>query len=186
MSSQSYDVALEDRPPEAVAQQGGVLENWYRQYRQALLLQIQGQVKHRHIAEELLHETFIRLSRMPALDTIRQVKPFIHKVAGNVTVDYLRARHRTPETESDDILQEWASDDPGALESIALQREIDSLRAAIEQLPPRSKETLLLARFREMPLREVARELGISQTMVEKHLKNALQKCRHALLKDLN
>ncbi|WP_261842224.1 RNA polymerase sigma factor [Aliamphritea ceti] len=185
MGSQSYNVVL-DKPPEEVSQQGGALDSWYRQYRQSLLLQIQRQVKHRHIAEELLHETFIRLSRMPALDTIRQVKPFIHKVASNVTVDYLRASQRQPETESDEILEEWVSDDPGMLEKITQQREIDCLHAAIEQLPPRSKETLLLARFREMPLREVARELGISQTMVEKHLKNALQKCRHALLKDLN
>lgn len=61
------------------------------------------------------------------------------------------------------------------------EQQISDLKSAIRELPDRTREALLLAKFREMPLKAVAKEMDISQTMVEKHLKNAIEKCRTAL-----
>jgi len=162
------------------------LDAWYREYRQGLLSFLQGKVGQAHIAEELLQECFIRLSKMPALSTIEQPRAFIYKVAGNLAIDYLRRHQKLPDTQSDEILLEAEAEQPEQLELIVAQRRQQQLKSALEQLPPRTREALVLARFKEMPLKDVAKVLGISQTMVEKHLKNALEKCRKALVKGVN
>ncbi|MBY4676364.1 RNA polymerase sigma factor [Marinobacterium arenosum] len=167
------------------AQQVPSLDALYQQHRPALLSHLQRMVKDPHIAEELLHDTFIRLSRMPALSSIRQPKSFLLKVASNLALDHLRQCQRQPDSGGEEELAEQASSEPGQLDLLLQERRQRRLREAIDQLPPRARETLLLVRYRELTLREAAQELGISQTMVEKHLKNALQKCRAVLQSDM-
>lgn len=162
------------------------LEQLYREHRTYLLSHLKTLVKDAHVAEELLHDTFERLSRMPALAVIKQPRPFLHKVATNIALDYLRKRQRSPETESDEALDSWESSEPEQAEMIQQERQISQLRKTIGALPPKAREALLLAKYKEMTQKEVAAELGVSQTMVEKHLKNALRKCREALTKDLH
>ncbi|WP_315983989.1 sigma factor [Aliamphritea spongicola] len=62
----------------------------YTTYRQDLLLHLQSMVKDRDIAEELLHDTFIRVSKLPAISAIRKPRPFLIKTARNLALDYLR------------------------------------------------------------------------------------------------
>ena len=163
-----------------------IIEKLYKDYREELLRHIQGMVNDHGIAEELLHEAFIRLSRMPALSTIRQIRPFLYKIATNLALDYLRASKREAGKESDDQLVDWESGEPGQLEQVVRFRHLEQLNKAIDELPPRAREALILSRLQEKTLKEVARELNISQTMVEKHLRNALKKCRQLMKPELH
>lgn len=177
------DVAAETT---SFARTDDVIAQLYREHRAGLQRHLQSMVKDPDIAEELLQDTFIRLSRMPAIQTIRQIRPFLYKIATNLALDFLRASKRMPETESDEVLTEWASEEPAQLEFVAHARRIEQLQRAIESLPPRARETLILARLQEKTLKEVAVQLGVSQTMVEKHLRNAMKKCREYLNADLH
>lgn len=158
----------------------------YQTHRQDILLHLLAMVKNRAIAEELLQDTFVRLSKVPGIEVIRQPKAFLTKVATNLALDYLRQQKTTPTLESDEMFEELVSAQPEQLETLIKERRLDLLKQAISQLPERSKQALMLARFKEMTLKEVAREMDISQTMVEKHLKTALQKCRSALTSDMH
>ncbi|GGC04614.1 DNA-directed RNA polymerase sigma-70 factor [Marinobacterium zhoushanense] len=157
------------------------LDTLYLRYRTGLLAHLQSMVRDVDIAEELLHDTFLRLSRMPGLGDINQPKAFLFRIAGNLAIDHLRQCRRAPEGAGESELEELESPEPDQLELLVQARRRRQLRQAIDQLPPRARETLLLVRYRELTLREAAQELGISQTMVEKHLKNALVKCRELL-----
>lgn len=156
----------------------------YSTHRQDLLLHLQSMVKDRDIAEELLHDTFIRVSRMPAISAIRKPRPFLIKTARNLALDYLRQQKARPAADMEDIDTELMAADPEHLEQLIKERRLQQLKSAVAGLPPRAREALMLAKYREMPLKEVAREMEISQTMVEKHLKTALQKCRTALISE--
>lgn len=162
------------------------IEALYLEHRSGLILHIQSMVREPEIAEELLHEVFIRITRMPALDTIRQIRPFLYKIASNLALDHIRARQRAPQTESDELLLEFEADEPAQLEQLVYARRVELLNKAIEELPPRAREALVLARLQEKTLKQVASELNVSQTMVEKHLRNALKKCRQFLNADQN
>jgi RNA polymerase sigma factor (sigma-70 family) len=55
------------------------------------------------------------------------------------------------------------------------------LYAAIEALPPKCRQVFIMRRFHDLSQDEIARRLGVSRNMVEKHLRLALERCRAAL-----
>ncbi|WP_261840838.1 RNA polymerase sigma factor [Aliamphritea ceti] len=165
-------------------QQAIHISELYKAHRHALLLHLQAVVKDRDIAEELLQETFVRIAKMPAISVIQQPRPFLLKTARNLALDYIRQQKKRPTAELDEVDMEFVSQEPEHLDVLIKERRLKQLKQVVTDLPPRAKEALMLAKYREMTLKEVAREMDISQTMVEKHLKTALQKCRAALLSE--
>lgn len=162
------------------------IANMYQMYRHSILYHLLSMVKNREIAEDLLQDTFVRLTKVPGIEVIREPKAFLMKISTNLALDHLRQQKKAPIFDSEDAYAEITSSDLDQLESIIKERNLTQLKQAISHLPDRAKEALILARLNEMTLKEVAKEMNISQTMVEKHLKNALQKCRTALLQDIN
>jgi RNA polymerase sigma factor (sigma-70 family) len=64
-------------------------------------------------------------------------------------------------------------------EQEAISRELlDRIAAAIDALPPRCRQAFVLNRIHGLSHDEVARELGISRSAVEKHVMKGLQTCR--------
>lgn len=168
------------------SQKEQAIARMYQEHRQSILLHLLGMVKNREVAEDLLQDTFVRLSKVPGIEVIRQPKSFLLKVATNLALDHLRQQQKTPTFETEEAFEDLISPEPEHLEEVIKSRHLEQLQWAISQLPDRAKEALVLARLKEMTLKEVAKEMDVSQTMVEKHLKNALQKCRSALISDLN
>lgn len=169
-------------PQQTVAyEHSQIVSRLYNVHRQDLMQLLQSVVKDREVAEELLHDTFIKLTSMPTLDVIRKPRPFLIRVARNLALDYLRQQKSRPTVEIEEAGVELIAELPEHLEVVLKERRVVQLKQTIAELPPRAREALMLAKFREMTLREVAKEMGISQTMVEKHLKTALRKCRVAL-----
>lgn len=176
------DTPKRENPSGAI---NNAIDQLYQQHRQVLLNHLQSMVKDRHIAEELLHDVFVRVSGMPALDVIQKPRPFLLKVANNLALDYLRSQQKYADNHTGTIGEEGVPEAPdnsaSHVDVLLREQQISDLKSAIRQLPDRTREALLLAKFREMPLKAVAKEMDISQTMVEKHLKNAIEKCRTAL-----
>jgi RNA polymerase sigma factor (sigma-70 family) len=62
-------------------------------------------------------------------------------------------------------------------EALASRQNIDAYLAAIEALPPRCREAFVLHVFEEMSHAQVAQHMGISVSMVEKHMVRAMVTC---------
>lgn len=176
MSPVPDDTSFKPLPPE-----DNRVDSLYQEHRKVLMMHLLAMVGDRHIAEELLHDVFLRLSRMPTLEGIKQPRSFLMKIASNLALDYLRHQKIRAENNPDAYVPETAGPESEQLDELLKERRVSQLKAAIRELPPRTREALMLAKFREMTLKEVAREMEISQTMVEKHLKTAIEKCRITL-----
>lgn len=161
------------------------IESLYRRYSKLVQQRIRSIVNDNEVAEELTQDVFIRISGSAALERIEHPRSFLLKIGTNLALDHLRERRRCPESESDEVLLNIGDERPDLPTALHRQRQVERLQQAIVALPPRAREALTLHKLQGLKLREVADELGISQTMVEKHIKNALLKCRAALQQDI-
>jgi RNA polymerase sigma-70 factor (ECF subfamily) len=134
-------------------------------------------------APDLLQETFVRMIRHDRLDAVADPAAFLKQIAINLVRDFAR-RRKTEENylRFADYVIDPPSEETCVEERIEYERRSALLRAAIETLPPRCREVFELHVRHDLPLKEVAERMGISDRMARKHLSHAFRTCRDALL----
>jgi len=134
------------------------------------------------VAEDLAQDTWLRLATGAVPATVASPQGYVFRVAGNLALDRLRqdrSRSRVMAAHPpDDGVADVA---PGAERGLAARQRLAMLMAAVEELPPRCREVFVLRRFEDLTQDEIARRLGISRNMVEKHLRRALEHCSRRL-----
>ncbi|MFC4313759.1 RNA polymerase sigma factor [Steroidobacter flavus] len=137
-------------------------------------------VRCRDAAEDLAHETLLRLWHRPMAD---QDRSLVFRTAQNLAIDHLRSRQVRAAYSRGAI--EGASDDamlvPEALEpqsSAVAAQQFDTLVETLRGLPERTQRIFLLNRIDELSYAEIARQLGVSVSTVEKEMMRALDACR--------
>jgi RNA polymerase sigma-70 factor (ECF subfamily) len=73
---------------------------------------------------------------------------------------------------------EVASDTPSAYRALEGEQELAIVRAAIEELPSKCRQAFVMNRFENMTFGEIAVELGVSVSMIEKHVSYAISHLR--------
>lgn len=119
------------------------------------------------IADEATAEAFTRA--IPQLDSIRNLRPWLYRVAFRVARTELD-RERV---------------DPGSdLEVVADPADVDDLRRVIDaltDLPPKQRAAIVLHYRVDLPVRDVAAVLGISTATAKVHLHRGRNRLRELL-----
>ena len=113
----------------------------------------------RSASEDLVQDVFFRILKYR--DTYQGQSKFtlwMYQIARHVHVDYLRKQK--PELPLDDQFEEPAAAEPPAFERLSAEVDAGLLKKALDRLPLRKREVLLLSRFQEMKYREIAELLG--------------------------
>ncbi len=151
-------------------------------FRLPLLRFFERRVKSREDAEELTQEVFVRLLRRPDIEHVANIEGFVFITAANLLKDYYRGRTRrgASRTESIDGV-DLESPAPNPRKIVEDRAELRVLLKAIEELSPKCRAVFVLHRLEEIPHAEIARRMGISVSMVEKHIAAALVQLRKRL-----
>ena len=136
-------------------------------------------------AEDIVQETFARFYR--ACHEIGQAdsRPLLFAIAKNLLKDHWKqaGRVRALWLSADDTTSAWEnapSEDPSADRRSIARQDLAGVAAAIRALPPRCRDAFLLHRFEDLSYRQIADRLGVSVSMVEKHLAEALRRLKAA------
>ncbi|WP_244489646.1 RNA polymerase sigma factor [Sphingomonas yabuuchiae] len=134
-------------------------------------------------AEDALQDLWLRVSGLDA-GQIEQPIPFLCRMATNMATDRrIAAARRGVRDGAWEEVQPQSAEyaDP---ERIAAGRsELAQAHAMIARMPDRMREAFTLFRFEERPQRDIAEQMGITVSAVEKLLRRAyqfLQENRHA------
>jgi RNA polymerase sigma-70 factor (ECF subfamily) len=156
----------------------------FRQYYDELLGFLTARLGCREQAADVVQETYVRVLSMANHDAVAQPRAFLYKTALNLTVDLfrkqrLRAEHTVDLEQAHDV-PSGAPDQEAILEG---KRQLQLLREAVAELPPKCRQVFLMHKFMHVPHHELAERLGISKNMVERHVMKALAHCRDRLQK---
>jgi RNA polymerase sigma-70 factor (ECF subfamily) len=125
-------------------------------------------------AEDCLQETFLRALRHRSAEPILQPRAWLYTVAGNVAKSHLRRRR----TETD--RQTPLEDDVPAPDGTGGRDRWEAVRRAVESLPSRQREALLLRRYQGLSYEEVARVMGGSSQAARANVYQAVHKLKGA------
>jgi RNA polymerase sigma-70 factor (ECF subfamily) len=137
-----------------------------------LLRRVTRRARGRSDAEDLLHSAWLRLERYRAEHNVENPQAFLVRTAVNIGIDTNRHDSILPH-EREDRAAEIASDAPLQDEVLVARARLERVKEGLAKLTPRTREVFLMHRIQDMKYREIAQELGISQSAVEKHIARA-------------
>ena len=128
--------------------------------------------------DDIVQETYARLLRAKAKGEIRSTKALLFAIARNGVHDFFSRRGKldfVPITENTvfPVLEGEAD----LVESICHEHELALLSEAINSLPERCREVLLLRKIKKLPQREIAKLLNITENTVESLAVKGVRRC---------
>jgi RNA polymerase sigma-70 factor (ECF subfamily) len=126
-------------------------------------------------AEDVVQEAFVRVLAMDCSIPITSPLGLLTRILSNIATDRHRAdKVRERHVESDGEWETVATKDANPEENAEAYQLCRLLQETIEKLPPRCREVFVLHRFEGLSHDEIAKRLGVSKNMVEKHIIRAL------------
>lgn len=125
--------------------------------------------------EDLRQDVYVRICETAQHVLPEQAKPFVLMTARNLLIDRVRREQVVPiEAVADLDALGLAMDTPGPERTVMARDELRHVREALEDLPPRCREALVLGRIEGLSGREIAARMGIAEGTVSEHLANGI------------
>lgn len=135
--------------------------------------------------EDVVQEAFLRFHRAGHQLASSDARPLLFVIARNLQHDRWKAENREARRRVDDDVQALdagpraiASDTSPADERMIQRQNLAAAAAVIRALPPRCRDAFLLHRFEALTYRQIAGRLGVSVSMVEKYVAEALRQLK--------
>jgi RNA polymerase sigma-70 factor (ECF subfamily) len=130
-------------------------------------------------AEDVAQETFFKVWRNAARwrPGVARFDTWLHRVALNLCYDRLRRRRERPTAEPPETADPGPAPDRGLLAADIGRR----VRAALQALPPRQREAIVLCHYQELGNIEAAGVMGVTVEALESLLSRGRRALRAAL-----
>ena len=124
--------------------------------------------------EDLTHEVYVRLACRPRPAVVRNAQAFVFATATNLLHD----RHRRRKVRGCELSIEAdalppVDESPGPEDVVGLRQQLDAALAVLRALKPATRQAFLQHRLGGLSHAEIARRLGVSVSMIEKHVSSA-------------
>ena len=141
----------------------------YRAFKGRVYGYIKSRIHNPEDAEDLLSCVFLKIhEKMDSYDRGKaSLSTWIYAITRNTVNDYFRRTYRSEKSEPyDDALGDCAGDDLPVLEKLIQDERLERLAGALEKLPERERDIIVLRFYYDRPSREVAGMMNLSNENV--------------------
>lgn len=158
------------------------LSQWIERYGDRLRAFVRARVECAETAADLAQETYLRLHAFSQRAPAQNIHALAYRIAAHLVVDHYRKQAiRAREILASELSCLLADPPPGP-EEIQLQRErAESIEASLLELPECCRRAFLLHAREGLSYAQIASRLGVSKSMVAKHLARAILHCKRRL-----
>ena len=154
---------------------------WTESLAEDLRIFLTGRVKCPETAADLTHETYLRLYQSIRENPPDNARALAFHIAVQLAIDYHRkttVRNRyLADVEFDSCVDTIPNASAGPEQTVMAQQRLGALQSALDELPVDCRTAFLLNGVDGLTYSEVAARMGISKSMVGKHLARALSHC---------
>jgi len=150
------------------------VEHYYRE----LVSFLHARLGNRQAAEDVAHDAYLRVLERTETQHIEHPRAFLYRTALNLVIDRHR-RHLLRQSEPLDVLdldERWHSPAPAL--NMQLDQRLALMQKALDELSKPCRDSFLLRKLDGLSHQQIADHLGISRSLVEKHIVNAMKHCR--------
>ena len=164
---------LKQNPPE-------FLLELFQEHSAPLLKYLTSRFKDREDAAEVAQEAWLRMHGLEHPEELSNPKAYLYQMASNLAVDRVRrnALEQRMCRNERAVLDEGL---PSAERSVAAEQSMDLIRTALTDLPADCRQAFVLHRGRDLSYPQIAAQMGVSTSMVEKYIARALRHLRDKL-----
>lgn len=152
------------------------VDDMYKKHSNWLSIYIQRRLGCPEATADLVQDTYLRLLAKTTLPSLQDSRRYLTHIAKGLVIDLYRKRN------VETAYLELIANDPIALSTSAESQllmiealtEIDNL---LQQLPEKVRQALLMRQLENMSYKQIAKQLNVSVSSVEKYIARALQRC---------
>lgn len=143
-------------------------------------------VQNHEDASDLVQEAFLRMHKFQQTHSLDNARAFLYKTANNLAIDQMRRNRVHDKYLSFEMLPNQSDNDddkmvPSAERYVSAEQELAKTYEVIDGMPPKVRRAFLLHRGKDLSYTEIAGEMGVSNSMVEKYITEALKILRKEL-----
>lgn len=132
--------------------------------------------------EDIVQETYVRICEVSEREEIQYPRSFLFKVARNLALDQIKRSESRLSVSRDDetsalLSEEQMSEDDDIFNQVAAKEEFALLCEAVRALPLQCRRTFVLKKVYGYSQKEIAMDLNISESTVEKHIATGIKRC---------
>ncbi len=131
--------------------------------------------------EDIVQETYVRVCQVESRTDIRTPRSFIFKTARNLALDHVKSAAYRLSVSSEEISD---TESLGAdrnhdetYDEAASNEEFARFCEAVRLLPVQCRRAFVLKKVYGFSQREIAKEMGLSENTVEKHIAKGIRRC---------
>ena len=126
--------------------------------------------------EDTLHETFLKAYQAERSASIKSPRAFLFRTAKNLALNQLESKRvrRTNSVANIEELRVSIDHEKGLELSAIIEEQLELALQAVANLPPRVREVYVLKKVHGLKQKDIAVQLGIAESTVEKHIARGL------------
>ncbi len=125
---------------------------------------------------DLRQEVYARVFEAAQTGLPERPRQFLLATARNLLIDRVRREQIVPiEAVADLDALEIAKDAPGPDHAVIARDELRKLQTALDKLPPRCREAVVLQKIEGLSIREIAAQMGVAEATVKTHLADGIR-----------
>ena len=129
--------------------------------------------------DDILQETFLRAYTANNKKKIRSPQDYLFVISRNLVIKDVTNRSRELNTVIDNVLFDITE---SSLDTeLHAKLKIQTLNEALNLIPDKNRQAILLRKVYGLSSREIARKMGVSKSSVDKYIASGIKKCEQIL-----
>lgn len=172
--------------PAAQARRDAV-DHAIRQYDRLIVRWLSHKFGDMELARDIAQSAYLRVWRHTEKSEIDNPRALLFKTAANLAANEFRARRRARHVLraaagfAADVVNQVACDLPSPEHAAVARQDLEASLSVIDAMPHRVRRAFILNRFEEKSYREIAQDMNVSVSSVEKYIISALKILRNAV-----
>jgi RNA polymerase sigma-70 factor (ECF subfamily) len=165
--------------PESADERARAVARLFEEHNRALISFLTLRLHSSQDAKEVAQEAYVRLLELDRTGAVSFMRAYLFRIAANLAVDRIRRQIvRRHAVEEDQHFVDEVDEASAPERRFIAREELDEVEQRLKALPPKCQRAFVMHAMLERPVKEIAREMQLTERMVRHYIVRGYAVCR--------